>query len=122
MPTETQSDHSTEPLGRRAEAREFATIIKLEVFWNSLVLPRMDQEFYDRIHLTIFDEFHIDGLVKDVLVHQKIVARRTLLQIPRSHHIHLMDLIRVLRLRTGIFVSGNNSPTAIPEKSNDEPP
>lgn len=105
--SQTQPNHPTEPVGRGTEATEFAAIITLEVFWKSLALPRLDQELYDRIHLVIFDEFHIDGLVKDVFVNQKIVASRTVLQIPRSHHIHLMDLIRVLSLRTGVFVPGD---------------
>jgi hypothetical protein len=72
--SEARSNQPREKPGGLAKATELTAIIELHLGGEPQLLPRMDDEVKNRIHLATLGEFHIHGMVENVFTDQKVVA------------------------------------------------
>ena len=97
--TQAQTDDTAEKASGVAKATELTAIIELRHLRQAQVLPSVRQEAQDTVHAATVNEFHIDGLVKDILADQKVVTGRISLQIARPDYVDLVQMVGVSRLR-----------------------
>lgn len=101
--TQAKTNNPAEIASRMAEATEFATVVELDLRWQSQVLPGVHQKPQDQIHSAAVDELHIDGLIKGVLADQEVVSFGVSFQIAWTDDIDLMDLVGVLSTRAWVL-------------------
>ncbi len=103
--TQAQADDAAEKASCVAKATELTAIIELRLLRQAQMLPSVHQEAQDAVHAAAVNEFHIDGLVKDILADQEVVTGRISLQVARPDNVDLVHMVGVSRLRPWVFVA-----------------
>lgn len=99
---QAQAQNAGEVTGGGSPADDLTGIIELHLGRDAQGFPALAQEVDNGFHLAGTVDFQAHGAIEDVFASENVVTLPLAFQVDGADAVHLMELIRVVNLRSGI--------------------